>query len=212
MRKSFYVLCTLAFFSFIALTSCEESEGYDQYANWKERNDAFLDSIYNVAKDNANSDWRIYKAWNMPPDTGEELGGRDKNNYIYAKVLESGSGEPGAYTDSVSINYKGKLINGLTFIAAYSLPDPDPNFVTPQLNYIKNAMFMPTSTGTTSYANHGVTTALQHMREGDRWLIYVPAKLGYGEKSSMNSIHNNSVLIFDMQVVEIFPGKNKDTN
>jgi len=43
----------------------------------------------------------------------------------------------------------------------------------------------------------GFTTALQHMRKGDRWKVYIPYQLGYGE-SANSSIPGYSTLVFDI--------------
>jgi FKBP-type peptidyl-prolyl cis-trans isomerase FklB len=48
----------------------------------------------------------------------------------------------------------------------------------------------------------GWTTALQEMKEGDRWELYVPSDLGYGDYGK-NEIPGFSTLIFDLDLVEV---------
>ena len=45
----------------------------------------------------------------------------------------------------------------------------------------------------------GFATALQHMRIGDRWLVYIPWQLGYGEVAK-DAIPAYSTLVFDLQL------------
>jgi peptidylprolyl isomerase/FKBP-type peptidyl-prolyl cis-trans isomerase FklB len=48
----------------------------------------------------------------------------------------------------------------------------------------------------------GFSTALQHMQVGDKWEIWIPWKLGYGE-SGNNSIQGYTTLVFEIELVAI---------
>ena len=50
----------------------------------------------------------------------------------------------------------------------------------------------------------GLATALQQMRIGDRWEVYIPAKLGYlGSENTTMGIPQGSMLIFDITLLDI---------
>lgn len=184
------LLLLLVSVSFIA---CEETKDEGEYANWRGRNDLYIDSIANVAKANADGKWKILKAWNKPPDSPNSLGGTfNVQDYIYVNVKEEGQGTiTPMYTDSVSVSYRGKLINGDIF---------DETFISDELN--------PETAGRyTLHLNNvvtGMTTALQHMHVGDWWVVYMPWSLGY-ENANKGSIPAYSDLIFELYLAEINP-------
>jgi FKBP-type peptidyl-prolyl cis-trans isomerase FklB len=49
----------------------------------------------------------------------------------------------------------------------------------------------------------GWTEVLQLMKEGDKWQVYIPGKLAYGERSPSPKIGPNSTLIFDVELLSI---------
>ena len=49
----------------------------------------------------------------------------------------------------------------------------------------------------------GWTEALQLMKVGSKWRLYIPAELAYGEMSPGAAIPPNSTLIFDVELLEI---------
>jgi FKBP-type peptidyl-prolyl cis-trans isomerase len=49
----------------------------------------------------------------------------------------------------------------------------------------------------------GWTEALQMMKEGDKWTVYIPAKLAYGEHPPTPKIGPNSTLIFDVELLAV---------
>ncbi len=74
------------------------------------------------------------------------------------KIITSGKGKTPKATDTVSVNYKGTVISGKVFDESHGQPVTFPvNGVIP-----------------------GWTEALQLMKEGDKWTLYIPAKLAYG--------------------------------
>lgn len=103
------------------------------------------------------------------------------------KVLKSGDASSPRPTDSdrVKVNYRGTLIDGTEFDVS---PPGEPR-----------------SFGVRAVVK-GWTEALKLMHKGDKWQIYIPSELAYGENGRGNKIGPNSVLIFDMELVDIEAG------
>merc|ERR1711920_146005 len=57
----------------------------------------------------------------------------------------------------------------------------------------------------------GWTEAMQLMREGDKWEMYIPSELGYGDGGSGDKIKGGDVLIFRMEILKIKGGKVRAT-
>jgi peptidylprolyl isomerase/FKBP-type peptidyl-prolyl cis-trans isomerase FklB len=103
------------------------------------------------------------------------------------KVLQSGpagGAHPGPQ-DTVKVNYEGRLVSGQVFDSTMTEGGKPALFQVDQL--------VP-----------AWTEALQMMKPGDVWMLYVPPKLGYGDKSA-GPIPPNSVLIFKMQLIAVLP-------
>ena len=188
MMKSIKILFTLTLSVLFGLTSCEETTDVGEFDNWQSRNTQFIDSIAGVARANTYGDWKVILADGLDP---MKQWGNDC--YVYCQVIEEGSGtEHPLFTDSVVVNYCGRLMpsatypDGFLFDSSYS-GDFNPSFNVP--------VGMPLS-GTVP----GFCTAVQNMVAGDRWNVYIPYQLGYGEKVSA-SIPACSTLIFDINLV-----------
>jgi FKBP-type peptidyl-prolyl cis-trans isomerase FklB len=188
MMKSIKILFTLTLSVLFGLTSCEETTDVGEFDNWQSRNTQFIDSIAGVARANTYGDWKVILADGLDP---MKQWGNDC--YVYCQVIEEGSGiEHPLFTDSVVVNYSGRLMpsatypDGFLFDSSYS-GDFNPSFNVP--------VGMPLS-GTVP----GFCTAVQNMVDGDRWNVYIPYQLGYGEKVSA-SIPAYSTLIFDINLV-----------
>ncbi len=100
------------------------------------------------------------------------------------EVLQSGPGgaSPTA-SDGVVAHYHGTLTDGTIFDSSVDRGEP--------------ASFM------LSQVIPGWTEALQLMSVGDQWRLFIPAELAYGETSPTPTIPPNSVLIFDVELLEI---------
>ena len=196
MRKSILWVASVLLFLPLAITSCEENGGLvNPYGNWKERNQHYIDSIADVAFANPD-EWKIIHTYQFPEPT-DPLADKFVKDYVYCKVLESGDGISPFYTDSVSANYRGQLI-----------PLAEGSIVTFDQSYkgdLNKDVAIPVS-----FAMNGLiagwTTALQHMREGDRWQVYIPSELGYGLEGS-NSIPGYSTLCFDVHLVKVITNR-----
>ena len=186
--KDLRILLLLLLAPLFCLTSCEESKEAGEYDNWDVRNRQYIDSIATVARTAEGGEWKIFLADGL--DATKEWG---NEYYVYCNVLEEGAGTMSPlYTDSVAINYQGRLMPtsknkaGFLFDSSYD-GELNPDFDVP--------VKLPLS-GTVI----GFATALQHMVSGDRWRIYIPAGLGYGSET-FNGIPGGSALVFDVNLV-----------
>lgn len=100
-------------------------------------------------------------------------------------VLEEGSGASPTAEDTVKTHYEGRLIDGTVFDSSYERGEP--------------------ATFPVSGVIPGWTEALQLMKEGAKWQLYVPAELAYGETPRGPHIEPNSTLIFDIELLDINP-------
>jgi FKBP-type peptidyl-prolyl cis-trans isomerase FklB len=99
------------------------------------------------------------------------------------KELTAGSGKSPTGEDSVTVNYRGKLINGQEFDSSYKRNKP--------------------STFKVNKVIKGWTEALQLMHEGAKWMIYIPPELGYGSRGAGRNIPPNSALIFEVELISV---------
>jgi FKBP-type peptidyl-prolyl cis-trans isomerase FklB len=99
------------------------------------------------------------------------------------KVITEGKGKTPKLTDTVSTNYRGTLINGTEFDSSYKRNQP--------AEFPVNRVIP------------GWTEALQLMKEGSKWELYIPSKLAYGEQGSPPNIPPNSVLIFELELLKV---------
>ncbi len=98
-------------------------------------------------------------------------------------IIKPGSGAKPSATDSVTVNYEGKLINGTVFDSSYKRGTP--------------------TTFGVNQVIPGWTQALQMMRPGAIWMLYIPANLAYGSNAMGSSIPANSTLIFKVQLISV---------
>ena len=99
------------------------------------------------------------------------------------KVITEGTGKSPKATDTVTVNYKGTLIDGTEFDSSYRRGQP--------VSFPVNGVIA------------GWTEALQLMKEGSKWQLFIPSNLAYGEKGAGNTIGPNAVLIFEVELISI---------
>jgi len=105
------------------------------------------------------------------------------------KVVSSGpaTGNKPHINDEVKVNYEGRLIDGKVFDSSYERGQP---------------AAMPLSRLVKAWQE-----ALQMMRPGDVWMLYVPPELGYGAQGSGDGqIPGGAVLIFKIELIDFLPG------
>lgn len=185
MVKYFFLL----FLPFLVV-ACEKEDIIDN--SWKEKNIEYLDSIASIAKSNPNN-WKILLNYKLGVE-GFDTTIWDKDDYVYVKVIEESDQDASSpfYTDSVDVYYKGSLINGALFDYNFK-EDKDFEIAEPRRFAVGGKYGVIT----------GLSTALQHMKKGDRWLIYIPEKLGYKDDNDKPSIPPYSTLIFEVVLEDI---------
>lgn len=118
-----------------------------------------------------------------------------KNGYIYYKSLKQGTGATPTFTSKVKVNYKGSLIDGTVFDATPGYSTPYPEDDEPSEFWLSHP--------TQGSVIEGWITALQSMKEGDKWEIWVPYSLGYGISGSGSTIKGCSTLVFEIELIAI---------
>lgn len=202
MSKQILWLVALLLTFSVGFSSCaEDTPTADPYENWQARNEHYIDSIAAVATTNASGNWeRVLNYKLQSQNQGTSLGGDfDVNQYVYMEVLEPAEegGIAPLFTDSVSVYYRGELINGEVFDQSYT-GDLDTEVHEPTTF----ALQATTTNGLTDGLIVGRVTALQQMKEGMRVRLYIPANLGYGSQSK-TSIPAYSTLIFDLKLEKV---------
>ncbi len=105
------------------------------------------------------------------------------------KVIKEGSGKTPNATDTVTVNYRGTLINGTEFDSSYRRGQA--------------------ATFPVNGVIPGWTEALQLMKPGAKWQLFIPANLAYGENGAGALIEPNSTLIFDVELISIQASEKK---
>ena len=104
-------------------------------------------------------------------------------------VVESGpaGGRSPTRFDTVKVHYRGTLTNGTVFDSSLERG-------------------MPAIFGV-GQVIPGWTEALQMMKPGDKWMLYIPARLAYGDRPMGDKIPANSTLVFLVDLLEITTGR-----
>lgn len=99
------------------------------------------------------------------------------------KVVREGTGALPKMDDKVSTHYRGTLIDGTEFDSSYSRNEP--------------------SSFTLRQVIKGWQEALQLMKAGSKWQLFIPSNLAYAEQGAGRTIGPNATLIFDIELLSI---------
>lgn len=192
----------------LCLACSENIDEEVEYVNWKAVNAAAFRTQFEEAKSaiaaaratygddwQAHCPWRVFRTYaqdDRVPGTAVDS--------ICVKIVSTGSSTVSPmYTDSVMVNYLLRLQPSTSYPAG-KVADHSGPYTTEE--GVFHPDFAQPASLLTSNTVEGFTTALLHMHEGDRWLVYIPQELGYGGSAS-NSMPAYSMLTFDMQLVRV---------
>jgi len=99
------------------------------------------------------------------------------------KVIKEGAGRMPKATDQVETHYRGTLIDGREFDSSYKRGQP--------ATFAVNGVIK------------GWTEALQLMKAGSKWQLFVPPELAYGERGAGSMIEPNATLIFEVELISV---------
>jgi FKBP-type peptidyl-prolyl cis-trans isomerase FklB len=99
------------------------------------------------------------------------------------KVLKSGNGATPKATDTVKTHYHGTLIDGTVFDSSVQRGEP--------ISFPVNGVIK------------GWTEALQLMKVGDKWQLFIPSSLAYGANGAGPKIGPNTTLIFEVELLGV---------
>lgn len=116
-------------------------------------------------------------------ENGKKEGIKTLLSGLQYKVLAEGYGKMPKAEDTVTVHYKGTLIDGREFDASYKRGQP----ATFKVNGVIK----------------GWSEALQLMKEGSKWQLYIPPDLAYGERAMGPQIPPNSALIFEVELISV---------
>ncbi|MDP6969810.1 MAG: FKBP-type peptidyl-prolyl cis-trans isomerase [Gammaproteobacteria bacterium] len=116
-------------------------------------------------------------------ETAQQEGVKITKSGLQYKVLEQGAGVQPQATDTVTVHYRGTLMNGQEFDSSYSRGEP------------------------TSFPLNGViagwTEGLQLMKEGSKYEFYIHPDLAYGERGAGGAIGPNAALVFQVELIKV---------
>ena len=99
------------------------------------------------------------------------------------KVLKEGNGKSPGKTDRIMVHYKGTKLDGTVFDSSYERGEP--------------------ATFQVDQVIAGWTEGVQLMKEGGKYMLFIPANLAYGESGAGQEIGPNEVLIFEVELLEL---------
>ena len=109
-------------------------------------------------------------------------------NGLQYEVLVSGNDSSGIKpkaSDRVTVHYTGTLIDGTIFDSSVQRGEP--------------------ATFSCNGVIRGWTEILQLMSKGDKWKVYIPSQLGYGDQGNPPAIAPGATLIFEINLIDIIP-------
>jgi FKBP-type peptidyl-prolyl cis-trans isomerase FklB len=98
-------------------------------------------------------------------------------------VIKAGTGKTPTVTSRVTVHYEGKLLDGTIFDSSIKAGEP--------AEFRVNEVIP------------GWTEALQRMKVGDKWRLFIPPGLAYGERGQRPQIGQNELLTFEVELLDV---------
>lgn len=108
---------------------------------------------------------------------------KETDSGLQYQVVKEGTGKSPKPGDQVTVHYTGKLLDGTVFDSSVESGKPATFGVT---------QVIP-----------GWTEALQLMKEGDKFILYIPDQLGYGERGAGGRIPPYAALVFEVELIKV---------
>jgi FKBP-type peptidyl-prolyl cis-trans isomerase FklB len=116
-------------------------------------------------------------------ENGKKEGVKTLPSGLEYKVLSEGTGKTPKKTDTVTVHYRGTFLDGTEFDSSVARGKP--------------------ATFRVDGVIPGWTEALQLMKEGAKWQLFIPPELAYGERGMPPRIPPQSTLIFEVELISV---------
>ncbi len=201
-KRSFFFFVPLIAAALCMAACTEEDDEVEEYPDWQARNEAYFEELTATALADMEANpetttWRRIKSWSK----SDTIAGSN-TDYILVEVVESGDADQPTplYTDTVSVHYKGWLLPSTSYPEGYVFTQSYYGEFDPEVSY-PQSIAIGNSSGDALV--DGFATALQYMRRGDHWIVYIPHQLGYGSEAQ-TYIPAYSMLTFEIWFVDFW--------
>ena len=117
-------------------------------------------------------------------ENGSKEGVKTTASGLEYKTVKEGTGKTPQATDTVTVNYRGTLLDGTEFDSSYKRHEP--------ISFPLNGVIP------------GWTEGLQLLKEGGKVILYIPSKLAYGSRGTPGGpIGPNETLIFEVELLKV---------
>jgi FKBP-type peptidyl-prolyl cis-trans isomerase len=116
-------------------------------------------------------------------DNAKKAGVKTTSSGLQYKVITEGTGQKPQATETVTVHYRGTLIDGTEFDSSYKRGEP--------ISFGLNRVIA------------GWTEGLQLMPTGSKYEFYIPYNLAYGERGAGGVIPPYATLIFEVELLGV---------
>ena len=175
-------LCLIAIGSLL-MTSCIENNSSTVSDEEQKEVVSTSNELKNPPRVESPADVNLREGEEFLTENGKKEGVVTLESGMQYKVLIPGAGAIPVATDKVNVHYHGTLIDGTVFDSSVERGSP-------------------ASFGVTQVIQ-GWIDALQLMKTGSKWILYIPSGLAYGTRGSGEKIGPNATLIFEVELLSI---------
>lgn len=136
-----------------------------------------------VAKQQAKGVDNLARADKFIEENAKKDGIKTLKDGLQYRVITSGKGKSPTMEDKVTLHYRGRNLDGKEFDSSYKRGQPA---------QMSPAGVIP-----------GFSEALQKMKEGDKWEVFIHPNMAYGPNSPGPDIGPNSLLIFELELISV---------